>query len=47
LIGEAKEVAKMSTMLAKYDIPNFPNLEDMVKNLKILVLEAKNKEKSG
>ena len=46
LIGEAKEVARMSNILAKYDIPNFPNLEDMVKNLKILVIEAKNKEKN-
>jgi acyl-CoA synthetase (NDP forming) len=44
LIGEAKEVSKTSKMLAKYNIPNFPNLEDMVKNFKILFQESMNKQ---
>jgi acyl-CoA synthetase (NDP forming) len=47
LIGEAKEVSKTSKLLAEYNLPNFPSLEDMVKNFKILVQEAKNKDKSA
>ncbi|MFW9949296.1 MAG: CoA-binding protein [Candidatus Thorarchaeota archaeon] len=45
LIGETKEVANNSKILGAYNIPNFPSLEDMVKNFKILVQESKNKDK--
>ncbi len=42
LIGEAKEVGKMSKKLAVHYLPNFPSLEDMVKNFSILVQKSKN-----
>ncbi len=44
LIGEAKEVKKTSNLLAKYNIPNFPSLEDMVKNFRVLFQESMNKQ---
>jgi acetyltransferase len=44
LIGEKKEVERMSKKLGENDIPSFSNLEDMVKNFKILVQESKNKK---
>jgi hypothetical protein len=44
LIGDKKEVQKTSKFLSEHDIPDFPSLEDMVKNFKILVQEARNKE---
>jgi acetyltransferase len=37
LVGEAKEVQRISDQLGKHNLPNFPSLEDMVKNFKILV----------
>ena len=44
LVGENKEVRRISRILDKKNIPNFPSLDDMVKNFKILVQEAKNKK---
>lgn len=43
LIGDKKEVQKTSQFLSEHDIPDFPSLEDMVKNFEILVQEARNK----
>ena len=37
LVGEAKEVQRISDQLGKHTILDFPGLEDMVKNFKILV----------
>lgn len=42
LIGEKNEVEKMSKKLGENDIPSFSNLEDMVKNFKILIQESEN-----
>ncbi|MHA1479734.1 MAG: hypothetical protein ACTSPU_16200, partial [Promethearchaeota archaeon] len=42
LIGEAKEVKKISQKLAANHLPNFPSLEEMVKNFSILVQKSKN-----
>ncbi len=42
LVGDAKEVQKISNRLGKHQIPNFPSLEEMVKNFSILVRESKN-----
>jgi acyl-CoA synthetase (NDP forming) len=42
LIGEAKEVGRISLKLAKHHLPNFPSLEEMVKNFSILVQKSKN-----
>ena len=41
LIGDKKEVEKTSRFLSEHDIPDFPSLEDMVKNFQILVQQAK------
>ncbi|MFW9823583.1 MAG: CoA-binding protein [Candidatus Thorarchaeota archaeon] len=41
LIGQHAEIQRISQYLAENNIPNFPNLEDMVKNFKILVQESK------
>jgi acetyltransferase len=46
LVGDNREVKRVSKFLGEHDIPDFPSLEEMVKNLKILVQEAKNKESS-
>ncbi|MFX1503509.1 MAG: CoA-binding protein [Promethearchaeota archaeon] len=43
LIGEVKEVNKVSRYMADHNIPTFPNLEDMIKNFSILVQNSKNK----
>ena len=43
LVGEFEEVRQISQQLGKNNIPSFSNLEDMVKNFKILVQESKNK----
>lgn len=43
LIGQDKEVRRISRVLNKNNIPTFPNLEEMVKNFWILVRESKNK----
>ena len=43
LVGEAKEVRRITQVLNKNNIPNFPNLAEMVKNFSILVQESKNK----
>lgn len=40
LVGDAKEVQRISNQLGKHQIPNFPSLEDMVKNFSILVRES-------
>jgi acetyltransferase len=42
LIGEAKEVRRISQKLAANHLPNFPSLEEMVKNFSILVQKSKN-----
>jgi len=44
LVGEEKEIKRMSKILSNNDIPDFPSLEEMVKNLEILVLEASHKK---
>jgi hypothetical protein len=44
LVGDQKEIKRVSQFLGEHDIPDFPSLEEMVKNIKILVQEAKNKE---
>ncbi|MFW9930255.1 MAG: CoA-binding protein [Candidatus Thorarchaeota archaeon] len=41
LIGDKKEVEKTSRFLSEHDIPDFPSLEDMVKNFQILVQQAR------
>ncbi len=41
LVGEAKEVERISLKLAKHHLPNFPSLEEMVKNFSILVQKSK------
>ncbi|GAH42510.1 unnamed protein product, partial [marine sediment metagenome] len=41
-IGEAKEVQRISKQLGEHHLPNFPSLEEMVKNFSILVQESKN-----
>ena len=46
LIGEAKEIRRLSRLLGEHNIPNFPSLEEMVKNFWILVQESKNKNKN-
>jgi acyl-CoA synthetase (NDP forming) len=43
LIGEVKEVQKVSRYMADHNIPTFPSLEDMIKNFWILVQDSKNK----
>ena len=43
LVGDKKEVEKTSRFLSQHDIPDFPSLEDMVKNFKILLQESRNK----
>jgi len=45
LIGEVKEIRKVSRLLGEYNIPTFPSLEDMIKNFRVLVQESKNKNK--
>jgi len=42
LVGEAKEVQRISNHLGKHHLPNFPSLEEMVKNFSILVRGSKN-----
>jgi acetyltransferase len=42
LIGDAKEVKRISQKLAAHNLPNFPSLEEMVKNFSILVQKSKN-----
>jgi hypothetical protein len=42
LIGEEKEVRRISQKLAVHHLPNFPSLEEMVKNFSILVQKSKN-----
>jgi len=42
LVGEAKEVQRISKQLGEHHLPNFPSLEEMVKNFSILVQESKN-----
>ena len=44
LVGDDKEIRRLSRILGKHCIPDFPSLEEMVKNLEILVKEAKMKE---
>jgi acetyltransferase len=39
LVGEKKEVQRISDQLGKHNLPNFPSLEEMVKNFKILVMQ--------
>jgi acyl-CoA synthetase (NDP forming) len=45
LIGENEEVLRISQLLARYNIPSFINLEEMVKNFSLLCQESNNKEK--
>ena len=44
LIGEIKEVEKVTKQMAEKNIPVFPNLEEMVKNFWILIQDSKNKK---
>jgi len=44
LIGENDEVQRISNLLAEHNIPDFPSLEELVKNFWILVQESKNKQ---
>jgi acyl-CoA synthetase (NDP forming) len=37
LVGDAKEVRRISNQLGQHNMPNFPSLEEMVKNFSILV----------
>ncbi|MFX1316677.1 MAG: CoA-binding protein [Promethearchaeota archaeon] len=46
LIGENDEVQRISTLLGKHNIPDFPSLEDLVKNFRILVQEGITKAKA-
>jgi len=41
LVGDAKEVEEISLKLAEHHLPNFPSLEEMVKNFSILVQKSK------
>jgi len=43
LVGEDKEVRRVSKLLGKHNLPDFPSLEEMVKNFSILVQESNNK----
>jgi len=43
LIGEVKEINRVSRLLSDNNIPTFPSLEDMIKNFWILVQESKSK----
>lgn len=45
LIGDPREIKRVSKKLSKNKIPNFLNLEEMVKNFSNLVQEARNKNK--
>jgi acyl-CoA synthetase (NDP forming) len=45
LIGDSREIKRVSGKLSKNKIPNFMNLEEMVKNFSILFEESKNKSK--
>jgi acyl-CoA synthetase (NDP forming) len=44
LIGEIKEVERVSRYMADHNVPTFPSLEDMIKNFYILVQNSKNKK---
>jgi len=44
LIGEIKEINRVSKILSANNLPEFPNLSEMVKNFQILVNEGKNKK---
>ena len=46
LIGEVKQVQKVSRYMADHNVPAFPSLEDMIKNFWILVQDSKNKNKN-
>ena len=46
LIGEVKEVQRVSRYMADHNVPVFPSLEDMIKNFWILVQDSKNKNKN-
>ena len=46
LIGEVKEVDRVTRLMGEHNIPTFPSLEDMIKNFWILVQDSKNKNKS-
>ena len=45
LIGEVKEIRRVSQLLGEYNIPTFPSLEDMIKNFRVLVQESQYKNK--
>ncbi len=45
LIGDPREIKRVSRKLNKNKIPNFLNLEEMVKNFSILFQESKNRSK--
>ncbi len=45
LVGQAGEIRRVSQLLGKNNIPNFPSLEDMIKNFAVLVQESRNKNK--
>lgn len=41
LVGDIKEVERVSRLMGDYNIPTFPSLEDMIKNFWILVQDSK------
>jgi acyl-CoA synthetase (NDP forming) len=43
LIGENDEVQRISELLANHNIPDYPSLEEMVKNFWVLVQESKSR----
>jgi acyl-CoA synthetase (NDP forming) len=43
LIGEKEEVKRIAELLANHNIPEYPSLEEMVKNFSILVQESNNR----
>ena len=46
LVGQANEIHRMSNFLSDHNIPNFPSLEEMIKNFSVLVQESRNKSKN-
>jgi len=42
LVGEVKEVQRISKQLGEHDLLNFPSLEEMVRNFSILVQKPRN-----
>jgi hypothetical protein len=39
-VGESSEVQRISNLLGKHNLANFPSLEQMIKNFSILVRKS-------